>query len=193
MTLAVRPLNAETWNGFAELVEAHGGIWGGCWCLAFHFRGKAAQGIGDKRAKKEAMVRTGETHAALVFDGGECAGWAQYGCPAELPAIQNRKAYEEGLAALPDSRITCLFVGKAYRKRGVADLAVRGALEQIGEAGGGSVEAFPEETEGRKVSGAFLWGGTLGMYERLGFVRERKIGKHKWVVRRGVAAGERLT
>jgi GNAT superfamily N-acetyltransferase len=123
-----------------------------------------------------------------VFDGDACLGWAQFGTPAELPAIKNRKAYEEGLDALPDWRITCLYVGKGLRGRGVAEAGVAGALEEIARLGGGSVEGYPEEVEGRKVSGSFLWNGTLGMFERLGFAPVRKIGKHKWVVRRVVAA-----
>jgi hypothetical protein len=27
-----RPLDAGTWPDFAELVNAHNGGWGGCWC-----------------------------------------------------------------------------------------------------------------------------------------------------------------
>jgi hypothetical protein len=33
---STRPLDAGTWPDFAELVEAHNGVWGGCWCMAFH-------------------------------------------------------------------------------------------------------------------------------------------------------------
>jgi hypothetical protein len=67
-------------------------------------------------------------------------------------------------------------------------VAVAGVLDEIARLGGGSVEAYPEEVEGRTVSGSFLWGGTLGLFERLGFERVRRIGKRKWVVRRDVRA-----
>ncbi len=188
MTLTTRPLTAETWEPFARLVEANGGVWGGCWCLAFHH---ADPKLGDgarRRAMKEDLVRAGQSHAALVFDGDDVLGWAQYGRPADLPAIKNRKSYEAGLGALPDWRITCLFTGKGHRGKGVAVGAVRGAIDLIGAAGGGRVEAYPEDTEGRKASSSFLWNGTLAMFERLGFTRERKIGKHKWVVCRTAPA-----
>jgi hypothetical protein len=183
----VRPLTPETWPAFAALVAANGGIFGGCWCLGFHAGNRENRGYEARERAKEARVRAGTTHAALVFDGDACLGWAQFGTPAELPAIKNRKAYEEGLDALPDWRITCLYVGKGLRGRGVAEAGVAGALEEIARLGGGSVEGYPEEVEGRKVSGSFLWNGTLGMFERLGFAPVRKIGKHKWVVRRVVA------
>jgi hypothetical protein len=31
-----RPLDGTTWPDFARLVERHNGVWGGCWCMAFH-------------------------------------------------------------------------------------------------------------------------------------------------------------
>ncbi len=34
-----RPLTADTWGDFANLVEANNGVWGGCWCVGFHPEG----------------------------------------------------------------------------------------------------------------------------------------------------------
>ncbi|HZE04367.1 MAG TPA: hypothetical protein VE127_04025, partial [Solirubrobacteraceae bacterium] len=31
-----RPLDASTWDAFAELVERNNGVYGGCWCIACH-------------------------------------------------------------------------------------------------------------------------------------------------------------
>jgi len=87
---------------------------------------------------------------------------------------------------LPNWRITCFFSGKGHRGNGVASAALEGAIEQIRKLGGGSVEAFPENTEGRKASPAFLFNGALAMFERHGFKRSHQIGKHKWVVTRTI-------
>lgn len=184
---AVRALAPGTWPDFARLAEANNGVWGGCWCVGFHAGIKDLDR--DHRAVKEAMVRDGRTHAALVYAGADCVGWAQFGSPAELPAIKNRKEYEAALVRLPDWRITCLFVGKNHRRKGVAEAAVAGALDEIARLGGGTVEGYPEDVAGRKVSGSFLWNGTLAMFERLGFEPVRRLGKHKWVVRRTVQPG----
>jgi hypothetical protein len=40
--LRARPLDESTWSGFAQLVERHNGVWGGCWCMGFHAEGVAA-------------------------------------------------------------------------------------------------------------------------------------------------------
>lgn len=179
--LRTRLLDPGTFPDFARLIESEK-IWGGCWCLGFHDR--ALLGSGDGRSVKQALVEADRSHAALVYDGADVVGWAQYGCAAELPALKNRREYEANLDRLPDWRLACLYVAKSHRHRGVANAAVAGALAAIAEAGGGVTEAYPEEVEGRKVSGSFLWNGTLPMYERHGFERVRRLGKHKWVVRR---------
>lgn len=181
-SFSTRPLDLGTWPDFAALVERHNGVWGGCWCMAFHAEGAGHEGAAQHRADKEARVRNGTTHAALVFDGGTCVGWCQFGSPAELPRIKARRAYEAEPQTLPDWRITCFFVDKAYRKRGVAAAALAGALTEIGRLGGGSVESFPEDAEGRAVSSSFLHNGTLGMFERAGFERRRRLGKDRWLV-----------
>jgi hypothetical protein len=63
-----------------------------------------------------------------------------------------------------------------------AALVERHALEEIGRSSGGTVESYPEDTDGRRVSGSFLHNGTLAMFESRGFERTRRIGKHRWVV-----------
>jgi len=177
-----RPLDEDTWGDFAALVEANNGIWGGCWCLGFHPEpfGEAE----ENREAKQGHVRRGTVHQILVFDGDECVGWCQYGAPSELPDIKNRKAYEKELSELPDWRIGCIFTGRAHREAGVAHAAVAGALTAIKDAGGGLVEAYPEQVEGRKPQrGAYFHTGPENLYSSFGFERDRLIAKWRWVMR----------
>ncbi len=180
----LRPLSPATWGDFAALAERHNGVWGGCWCLAFHAEG--GERGAHRRARKEQRVREGTAHAALVYLADTCIGWCQFGSPEELPRIKHRKAYDAGLESLPDWRITCLFVDKDHRGEGVAEAAVAGALALIAGLGGGLVESYPEDVTNRKVSASFLHNGTLALFERLGFVRRRTLGAHHWVVAKTV-------
>ena len=84
----------------------------------------------------------------------------------------------------PDWRIACNFVGKGNRRRCVATAGLAGALDLIAQLGGGLVEGYPEDAG--SVPAGFLFNGALSTYERLGFTRDRKIGKHRWVVRKRV-------
>lgn len=182
MSFAIRALDESTWDSFATLVEANNGVFGGCWCIGFHEDGKANPGAEAHRRRKLERVQSGEAHAALVFDGDDCLGWCQFGSPSEVPRIKSLKEYEKGLAGLPDWRIACNFVGKGHRRKGVASAGLAGALDLIAGLGGGVVEGYPEAADA--VPAGFLFNGALSTYERLGFVRDRQIGKHRWVVRK---------
>jgi GNAT superfamily N-acetyltransferase len=185
MPYTSRPLDAATWEAFAELVERNNGVFGGCWCLGFHPEGRE-RGI-SRRAVKEDRVRTGRAHAALVLDDdGVAQGWCQFGSPEELPAIKHRRAYENDVPPGPDWRITCFFVDPRHRGQGIARVGLEGALDQIARSGGGLVEAIPEVTAGRTTPGRFLYSATVELFEDHGFVRGRQLGKHAWIVSRVV-------
>ena len=150
--------------------------------------GVPPEGVGKEttaalnRKRKLGRVRTGAAHAALVFNDEDCLGWCQFGVPDELPRIKSRAAYEKGQTTPPDWRISCCYVGKGHRRQGVAGAALAGALDLIAGLGGGTVEGYPEDADG--VPAGFLFNGALSTYEQLGFKRDRKIGKHRWVVTR---------
>ncbi|HLE04272.1 MAG TPA: GNAT family N-acetyltransferase [Anaerolineales bacterium] len=186
----VKALTSDTWSDFARLVEKHNGVWGGCWCMAFHSEGT---GTGKAPSLKERRVREGRAHAALVYDGSSCVGWCQFGPTDELPRIKHRRAYMEGLKDLPDWRITCFFVDRDHRHKGVASVALTGALREIGRLGAGMVESYPEDVKGRSVSGSFLHNVTVSMFEQQGFRRVRRLGKSHWVVTKTVRKAPRKT
>ncbi|MFF4034197.1 GNAT family N-acetyltransferase [Streptomyces sviceus] len=181
----VRPLDAATWDVFAELVERNNGIFGGCWCMGYH--PKADRDVISRREAKEDLVRTGRAHAALVLDEeGVAQGWCQYGSPEELPDIKHRRAYDKDAPPRPDWRITCVYVDRKHRGQGIARAALEGALDQIARAGGGLVEAVSEVTDGREAQGRFLFSATVELFQDFGFTRGRQVGKHAWVVSRVV-------
>jgi GNAT superfamily N-acetyltransferase len=186
----IRALTSETWGAFAALCERNGGGgFGGCWCCYFHNATgpeRRAAGAGDWRGYKERLVRDGNAHAALVFDGAEAVGWCQYGSPAELPGITHRKEVDESGLPAPDYRLGCFFVDRRHRRRGVSAAALDGALKLIADAGGGVVEAYPFDTTGKKVSATFLYNATRSMCEQAGFTYELPKGKNHCIMRRVV-------
>ncbi len=183
-----RLLAPETWDDFARLVEANNGVWGGCWCMGFHVEGLSSErSAADNRVAKQAHVRAGTVHQVLVYAGDEVVGWCQFGPPAEVASIKNPAAYARELVSLPDWRIGCIFTGSKHRGAGVARAAVTAALDAIRAAGGGVVEAYPEQVEGRPPQrGAYFHTGPETLFEELGFTRDRQIAKWRWVMRRTV-------
>ena len=183
--LSVRELGPQTWPDFERVVEKHNGVWGGCWCTAFHLkRSEEKEWAGKHKALKERLVRANRSHAALVYDGPDVVGWCQFGSPAELPARMS--GFNRLGEAPPDWRITCFFIDRDHRKEGVAKAALEGALRFIAAKGGGTVDGYPIDTRGKPYSSSFLWGGTESMFAEFGFHLLGNLGSTKRVMRKMV-------
>jgi GNAT superfamily N-acetyltransferase len=178
----VKALTSATWGAYALLMERHNGVFGGCWCTYFHtLPADKTFDAEDNRALKQRLVDDDRAHAALAFDGDLAVAWCQYGSPAELPNIYHRKQYDAELDRLPDYRITCMFVDKKYRRKGLSAVVLRGALDLISRAGGGVVEGYPHDNDGARMS--VLYNGTRSLFERAGFGYVRPNGARNCVMR----------
>ena len=67
-------------------------------------------------------------------------------------------------------------------------MALQGALGLIAKSGGGVVEGYPQDTQGKKTSGSFLYNGTRGLFEKAGFSYQRSKGQNHCVMRMVVPA-----
>jgi len=144
-------------------------------------RSRAKRAARNRQEKRE-LVERGRSHGILVYSRGEPIGWCQYGLWEELPRIDNDRSYrgltpEAGVKKM--WRITCFVVDKPHRKRGVASVALKAALEAIRNKGGGLVEAYP----------IIRWGayreylGTVSMFQKEGFKTVAPLGKSNVVMR----------
>ena len=184
----IQRLDEATWPAFEALVDKHNGIFGGCWCMWFQ-PDADRQGHGGGRAAKHRLVVQGRTHHALVMDGDSAVGWCEYGTPEELPRIYHRREYETSGIEPTTYRIPCFFVDRNHRRRGVASLALRGALDLIAAAGGGTVEGYPRVDVGqRKLSASFLFSGSTTRCADAGFARGPALGRFRCIMRREVAS-----
>ena len=151
-----------------------------CWCTYHHAssyllpenqqpRTRAERAVRNHRQKKELVVKRC-AHGVLVYSEKEPVGWCQYGPREELPRMDNTQNYRK--LALEGSknrlwRITCFVVDKEYRRRGVASVALKAALEAIKKKGGGLVEAYPVSKTDQGSN--YVYCGTVSMFEKAGF------------------------
>ena len=139
---------------------------------------RAERSVRNRRDKK-ALVEAGHSHGILVYADNEPIGWCQYGPREELPRIDENRHYT-GLD-LDDStklwRITCFVVDKRYRRRGVATVALKAALNAIRKKGGGAVEAYPITQWRIGTFGNQSTNGTATMFEKVGFKTVAPFGK----------------
>src|SRR6266700_3332644 len=149
---STRELSPDTWPDFERLFSKHGGV-GGCWCMYYQRpKGGTTKGLtsDERHAKnkrdKNSLVNQGKAHGVLLYDGDNAIGWCAYGPKQEFPRIDNGRNYKRlDLKNEPEKlwRITCFFVDRDYRKKGVARVVLKAVLDSIKTRGGGVVEAYP--------------------------------------------------
>jgi len=190
MAYITRELSTRTLPDFEKLAVKQGA----CWCM-YYQRPKPIRRSGSEdpsrinRKDKRTLVTRGRSHAILVYEGKIPVGWCQYGPREELPRIDAGRGYRKvGPPADGERvwRITCFFVDRDHRGKGVAKIALRAALESIEKRGGGVVEAFPVVSEKMAAVPEWRWFGTPGMFRREGFVPVAPLGTSGLLMRKTI-------
>ncbi len=144
------------------------------------------------RRDKKSLVDDDRSHGVLLYDRESPIGWCAYGLKQEFPRIDNGRNYRRmNLENGPEKlwRITCFFVDRDYRKKGVAKVALIAALSSIKAKGGGVVEAYPVTHKSAKAWSKWsnwFWFGTESMFERQKFKVVGLLGPHHLLMRRTI-------
>ncbi len=142
----------------------------------------------NRRRKKE-LVAEGHSHGIIVYSDNQPVGWCQYGPKNELPRIDRGRHYRKlSLKENPKRlwRITCFFVDRDHRGRGVARTALKAALESIKKQGGGTVEAYPVVSKALGSETQWLWFGTPSMFRRERFKTVSQLGTSYLLMRKAL-------
>lgn len=183
--ISIKELSPATWSDFERFFSKYGGVRGGCWCTYYH-RLPNWQKLGRDGRKKEKkkLVWEGRSHGILVYANNEPIGWCQFGSNDELSTTPASRDYHKLRLESEKNklwRITCFFVDKGYRRKGIARLALKAVLKVIKNKGGGIVEAYPWALG----KGTTQW-GTTSMYEEEGFKVASRLGKFYLLMRKTI-------
>jgi GNAT superfamily N-acetyltransferase len=177
-------LTADTWPSLERLFSANKTV-GGCWCCWFMRPNKDVQagwGEGNKdhlRAQVEDKAPLG----LLALDDGESLGWVAVAPRSTYPRLATSKITQSDGG--PDTwSVTCFFVHRAGRRRGLARTLLGAAVDYAGARGATAVEGHPVDTEGEKRGSGDLYHGTLAMFLSAGFELVDRRGTRRALVRR---------
>jgi GNAT superfamily N-acetyltransferase len=177
-------LTEATWPKLATLFAANKTV-GGCWCTWFlRPRAEVDAGWGDgNRDFLHARVAAGAPLGLLAVEDDEPLGWV---------AVAPRPAYRLGSAITtsdggPETwSVTCFFVHRSARRRGLAAALLDAAIDYARDHGAAAVEAFPVDTEGERRGSADLYHGTLAMFMAAGFTLLDRRGTRRALVRKEI-------
>src|SRR5262245_38505408 len=128
LRLRIRPLTPDLWPALEDLFGRRGAC-NGCWCM--YWRIGSAYRRRPARANKQAfrnVVKHGPPPGLLAFAGDLAIGWCQLTPRDALPWL-DRTWRLAPVDARPVWSISCFYVRKGYRRRGITAALIAAALQ----------------------------------------------------------------
>jgi len=181
--LSIHPLTPDRWPDLESLFGPRGAC-AGCWCT--WFRLAPAEWRGGKgevnRRRQERYVRDGNVPGLLAYSGSTPVGWV---------AIEPRERYvrlarSRTLAPVDDApawAISCFFVARAHRGKGITRALIEAAVRHARSRGASLVEAYPVDLRAR-VADAWAFTGSASTFARLGFEEVARRSRTRPIVRK---------
>ena len=169
LILQFHPLTTDKWMDFESLFGPRGAC-GGCWCMFWRLTRKEFErhkGEGNRKAMK-AIVEAGKIPGILAFAQDRAVAWCSV-APREHFTALARSRILKPLDNLPVWSISCFFVEKNYRHKGLSTQMIKAAVDYVKENGGSVVEAYPVEPKKDKMPDAFAWTGLASSFIKAGF------------------------
>jgi GNAT superfamily N-acetyltransferase len=169
LILQFHPLTTDKWMDFESLFGLRGAC-GGCWCMFWRLTRKEFErhkGEGNRKAMK-AIVEAGKIPGILAFAQDRAVAWCSV-APREHFTALARSRILKPLDNLPVWSISCFFVEKNYRHKGLSTQMIKAALDYVKKNGGSVVVAYPVEPKKDKMPDAFAWTGLASSFIKAGF------------------------
>jgi len=185
LKLTFHTLTPKRWPDLEKLFGEKGAC-GGCWCMCWRLERAdfiKGKGHGNKRAFRK-LVAGNVQPGVLAYAGDEPIGWCAVAPRQDYPYLERSRV----LAVVDDEKvwsITCLFVARPYRRRGVSARLLKAAANLARKKGAKIVEGYPVEPNSSEMPAAFAWTGMVSAFERAGFEEVVRRSKTRPIMRRG--------
>ena len=166
--LSVRPLTSGRFADFERLFGSRGAT-GGCWCMFWKLRGKAFdESKGEpNRQMQRSSVDAGTVPGLLAYADDLPVGWIAVEPRSAYPRLAHSRVLQP-VDDQPVWSVTCFFVDRKFRRRGVTVSLLKAAVEYVRSKGGRIVEGYPIDSDGKSPD-VFVYTGTLAAFQKAGF------------------------
>lgn len=167
--LKFHPATASRWADLEALFGERGAC-GGCWCMAWRLPRKESQagkGAGNRRALRR-IVASGEKPGILGYLGKEPVAWCSVAPREKFVVLANSRVLRP-VDDTPVWSVSCMFVKRPYRRRGISARMLRAAVEFAAKQGAKVVEGYPVVPSMVKMPDPFIWTGIPAAFKAAGF------------------------
>lgn len=185
MTIStIEPVTADRWPDLQALFS-QAGVCRNCYCMAWRKPRRefeAGRGAGN-RDSMAALVQRGPAPGLLAYDeAGTPVGWISVAPRSEFVTLARSRVW----AAVDNEpgvwSITCFFVAKPWRGRGLTARLIRAATQWAFQHGARVVEGYPIDPAKRQPD-TFMWTGLAAAFRAAGFVEAARRSAQKPIMR----------
>jgi GNAT superfamily N-acetyltransferase len=172
--LSFKPLKQNLWTDLEELFGPRGAC-GGCWCMFWKLRGKAFDEVKgyETRQMHKSIVDSGTSTGLLAYLHGEVVGWVAVEPRSAYPKLEHARTLKP-VDDQPVWSVTCFFVAKNLRRKGITVELLKAAVEHVKKQGGQIVEGYPVDVK-TDMPAPFVYTGTASAFQQAGF---QEVARH---------------
>ena len=173
MKIHLKEMTPRRWEDLEKLFGEKGAC-GGCWCMWWRIdKGEKWQDVKGAPAKKRlrAMIENGAVRGLIAYDQNEPIGWCTFGKRTDFPRLNRARTLQcedAGRVAC----VPCFYVKNRYRRQGVSTVLLKAAVRTLAEEGETVIEGYPVKPTkpgNKNIPGAFVFTGTIPLFEKQGF------------------------
>lgn len=169
LTLTIHPLTPSRRADIEQLFGPRGAC-GGCWCMAWRLPRKQWE-AGKKANNKKLflqLVDDNEKPGLVAYYGKQPVGWVSVAPRDEFDYLQRSRVLKP-IDEQPVWSVSCLYVHKEFREKGISVALLQAAAEFVKKQGGRVIEGYPVIPYQDKMPPVFAWTGLLAAYKKAGY------------------------
>jgi GNAT superfamily N-acetyltransferase len=167
-SVKIHPLTPERWPDFTRLFGKNGAC-AGCWCMWWRLSAaqwRAHKGEGNRKVL-QTLVKAGASPGLLAYADGQAVGWCAVAPRKEYPRLAASRVLKP-VDDQPVWSVTCFFIARAWRRRGITRHLLEAAAEFARQQGARLLEGYPVEPK-RDQPDVFVYTGLASAFRKAGF------------------------
>ncbi|HSD62638.1 MAG TPA: GNAT family N-acetyltransferase [Ignavibacteriaceae bacterium] len=178
------PLTYERWGDLKKLFGEKGAC-GGCWCMWWRISRKdfeTKKGEGNFTALKR-LVKGNSQTGIIAYDEKKPVGWIAFAPREHYFKLETSKILKP-VDDKPVWSVTCFFINKDYRRKGLTIELLKEAEKFTRKNGGRILEGYPIDPKTKNYAPVFANTGLASAFRQAGFKEVERRSETRPIMRK---------